>query len=107
MDALTELVEETQLPEEELASILRQGALLRLPYLESRFQSARAEYERFERKYNTTLKQLRQEGLANDAGYELHEDFIEWEYWSDEMGRLQQTIAQIQHIVTATSSRPT
>ena len=106
MHAIVELMEETQLPEEELNSILRQGALLRLPYLEGRLQSAKVEVERFEKKYHTTLEQLRQQGLPNDAGYEIHEDFIEWEYWSDVMARLQQTIAQIRLILNATLGKP-
>lgn len=103
MHAIVELMDETKLPEEELTSILRQGALLRLPYLESRLQSAKTETERFEQEYQTTLEQLRRQGLPNDAGYEMHEDFIEWEYWSDVMVRLQQTIAQVRLILNATS----
>lgn len=70
-------------PAEELASIFRQGAILRLPYLESRLLRAQEQIRRFEEKHETTLAALKYRGLPDDAGYELHEDFIEWEYWSD------------------------
>ena len=106
MDAITELMEETQLPEGELASILRQGALLRLPYLEGRLQSAQTEAKRYEDKYRTTLAQLKEHGLPNDASYEFHEDFIEWEYWSDMIANLQQTTAQIRLLLNATANGP-
>lgn len=104
MDAITELMEGTQLPEQELASILRQGALVRLPFLEGRLQSAQTEAKRFEVKYHTTLTQLRQQGLPSDANYEMHEDFIEWEYWSDLATELKETTAQIRLLLNATAN---
>ncbi len=106
MDAITGLMEESHLPEEELTSIVRQGALLRLPYLEGRLQSAQTEAERFEEKYHTTLSHLKQQGLPNDANYEFHEDFIEWEYWTDQISRLQETTAQIRLLLDATANGP-
>ena len=106
MDAITGLMEESHLPEEELTSIVRQGALLRLPYLEGRLQSAQTEAERFEEKYRTTLSHLKQQGLPNDANYEFHEDFIEWEYWTDLIARLQQTTAKIRLLLDATVGEP-
>ena len=66
-----------ELPVEELASILRQGAILRLPYLEGRLFQAREQVRRFEDKYGTTLDVLSSQGLPDDADYEMHEDFIE------------------------------
>lgn len=26
---------------------------------------------------------MERDGLPDDAGYEMHEDFIFWEYWND------------------------
>lgn len=74
------------IPPSELASILRQGAILRLPYLEARLLQARRQVEQFQEKYATTLERIEAEGLPDDAGYEMHEDFIEWEYW-DQIAR--------------------
>jgi len=62
----------TELPAEELASILKQGTILRLPYLESRLLRAQEQVERFEEKHKTTLETLESQGLPDDAGYELH-----------------------------------
>jgi hypothetical protein len=51
----------------------------------ARFTSRRKISERkiagFERKYRTTLAQLRQDGLSDDASMEMHEDFVEWSGW--------------------------
>jgi hypothetical protein len=77
------LLDMVELPTEELTSILRQGATLRLPYLESRLLQAQEQVGHFEGKYNTTLEALGSQGLPDDAGYEMHEDFVEWEYWND------------------------
>lgn len=49
MHGIVETVEKTQLPEAELASLIYQGALLRLPYLEGQLQPAIAETESFEK----------------------------------------------------------
>ena len=81
-----------ELPAEELAFIFRQGAILRLPYLESRLLRAQEQIRRFEEKHGTTLAALEYQGLPDDAGYELHEDFIEWEYWSDVSHKTSMTI---------------
>ncbi|MBV7337774.1 hypothetical protein KFU94_58000 [Chloroflexi bacterium TSY] len=102
MPGIVETVEKTQIPEGELASIIYQGALLRLPYLEGQLQAAIAETESFEQKYGQTLEQLSNRGLPSDADYEMHEDFIEWEYWSDTINSLQITIKQIRLLLNVT-----
>lgn len=83
MGIILEAKNKVELSPKELSSILRQGAILRLPFLEGRLMQARDNIRNLERKYNTTLNQLKAKGLPNDAGYEMHEDFIEWEYWDD------------------------
>lgn len=71
----------SEIPPEELESILHQGALLRLPFLEGKLNQATARITDFEKKYHITLSKLKQQGLPANADYEFHEDFIEWEYW--------------------------
>jgi len=83
MGIISEAKNKVEISQKELSTILRQGAILRLPFLEGRLMQARDNIRNLERKYNTTLKQLKAKGLRNDAGYEMHEDFIEWEYWDD------------------------
>ncbi|MEA3397507.1 MAG: hypothetical protein U9R05_08600 [Chloroflexota bacterium] len=88
-----------ELPAEELASIFKQGAILRLPYLESRLLQAREQIRCFEEKHKTTLAALKYQGLPDNAGYELHEDFIEWEYWSDVAHKTSMAIENVSRIL--------
>ncbi|PDV97962.1 hypothetical protein [Candidatus Chloroploca asiatica] len=81
MDRVVSVLDIAELPAHEMLSILRQGAIVRLPYLEARFHQAEAQVARFEERYQTTLAQLSAQGLPDDADYQFHEDFIEWEYW--------------------------
>lgn len=83
MEATVKILDWIELPTLELIPILQQGAVLRLPYLESRLGEAQAQVKMFEDKYATTFDTLNAEGLPDDAAYEMHEDFIEWEYWTD------------------------
>lgn len=46
-------------------------------------QMAQERVNRFEATYATTLEDLETQGLPDDAGYQMHEDFIEWEHWHD------------------------
>ena len=88
-----------ELPPRELASIIRQGAILRLPYLESRLFQARDNVRNFERKYNSTLNQLKAKGLPEDVGYEMHENFIEWEYWEDVLRETEETVEHVKKLL--------
>ena len=69
------------LPPEEVKSIIHQGVMLRLPLFEGRLTLAREKIEQFQKKYQTTYKNLKSKGLPNNADYQFHEDFIEWEHW--------------------------
>ncbi len=91
-----------ELPVEELTSILRQGAILRLPYLENRLLQAKEQVNRFEAEHGTTLDVLRVQGLPDDADYKLHEDFIEWEYWSDVLEQTGVTVGNVKVILEKT-----
>ena len=88
-----------KLPDEELASILKQGALLRLPFLEGRLFKAGEEVKRFQKKYRTTLDDLKSQGLPEDADYEMHEDFIEWEYWNDVLNETEMIVRGVKAIL--------
>ena len=94
-----EIREMAELPAEELTSILRQGAILRLPYLEGRLLQAREQVKRFEEKYKTTLDSLKSQGLPEDADYEMHEDFIEWEYWDDVLREIEAAVKAVKTLL--------
>jgi len=81
--SVKKLLNMAKLPDVELASILRQGVLLRLPFLEGRLVKAEEEVKRFHEKYKITLHDIKSQGLPENADYKMHEDFIEWEYWDD------------------------
>lgn len=83
MEKTVKILDIAELPTREMLSILRQGSVLRLPYLEERLRYAEARVRHYETTYATTLEALLDEGLPDDAGYEMHEDFIEWEHWHD------------------------
>lgn len=80
METIKELNRITEIPEKELVSIIKQGAMLRIPYLEGRLAQAKEKIKLYEKKYSTKLKNFQNEGLPQNAGYGMQEDFIEWEY---------------------------
>ena len=91
-----------ELPAREMLSILRQGSVLRLPHLEGRLRQAQTQVDRFEATYGTTLPELKATGLPNDANYQAHEDFIEWEYWYDVLRETELIVENVKKILTKT-----
>jgi hypothetical protein len=88
-----------ELPAQEMLSILRQGSILRLPYLEARLQQARDRVARFEATYQTTVDELSAQGLPEDADYQFHEDFIEWEYWHEVWHETEMIVRNVKQIL--------
>jgi len=99
MGKMIKVMDMAELPDEELASIFRQGAILRLPYLESRLLQAGEQIRRFEERYGTTLDALQSQGLPDNADYKMHEDFIEWEYWDDVLHKAEATVGNVKAIL--------
>jgi hypothetical protein len=83
MDTIVSVMDIAELPAQEMLSILRQGSILRLPHLEARLRQAEERVAGFETTYQTTLDVVLAQGLPDDADYQFHEDFIEWEYWQE------------------------
>ena len=102
MEKMINILDIAELPEQEMMSILRQGSVLRLPYLEQRLRHAQGRIRHFEAKHATTLQQLLDKGLPDDAGYQLHEDFIEWEHWADIAQETQAVIDNVRRILSRT-----
>ena len=71
------------LPQAERQTIISYGAALRLADLNKRLFFAESKVRYFEEKHNTDLVHLDAEGLPDDAGFELHEDYIMWHHWAD------------------------
>lgn len=95
MKTTVNVLDIAELPAREMVSILRQGSVLRLPHLEARLQMAQERVNRFEATYATTLEELLTQGLPDDAGYQMHEDFIEWEHWHDVAVETEKALGQL------------
>jgi len=99
MVTVMDITELPALPAQEMLSILRQGSILRLPYLEARLHQAGDQVARFEERYRTTLEELSAQGLPDDADYQFHEDFIEWEYWHEVRHETEMTVRNVRQIL--------
>ena len=53
---------------------------------------AQHKIEQFESKYGISLSALQKDGLPIDADFQMHEDFIEWEYWVEVLSESQKTL---------------
>ncbi len=87
----------TLLPDEK-ASVISHGVALRLSDLQKRHFLAQSKVQQFEEKYHLTLKALEAEGLPDDAGYEMHEDYIMWRHWAEVLEETEDRIASLQKI---------
>ncbi len=77
---------------EDRVEIVSIGAAFRRLRLEKRLARAQTEVQAFEARYNTALKQLEVDGLPDDAGYAIHEDYVEWHYWSRTLEQTRKTL---------------
>jgi hypothetical protein len=89
------------LPQTERQTIISYGAALRLADLKKRLFFAESKLRHFQEKHNTDLSHLDANGLPDDAGYELHEDYIMWHHWVDVMKQVEEDIAALQGVVYA------
>lgn len=64
------------------AEIFSVGAAFHRLTLKKRLERAGHKVQEFEALYQTTLDRLEINGLPDDAGYAMHEDYVEWHYWS-------------------------
>jgi hypothetical protein len=77
---------------EDRAEILSIGAAFHRLSLEKRLARAQRKLQAFQAKYHITLNQLEAEGLPDDADYTMHEDYVEWHYWSRVLEQTQSTL---------------
>jgi hypothetical protein len=101
MDAIVQTQMERSflsLPGEEREAIISLGAALRLSYLRKRLFLAESKVRHFQERYKSTLAQLDAEGLPDDAGYEMHEDYIMWHHWAEVAEKVKQDIISLEAI---------
>jgi hypothetical protein len=87
------------LPREERESIISHGTALRLSDLRKRLFLAESKVRHFEEKYKLPLAQLDADGLADDADYEMHEDYIMWHHWAAAADKIIKNIASLEETV--------
>lgn len=58
------------------------GAAFHRLTLQKRLERAERKVQELEARYHTTLGQIEIDGLPDDAGYAMHEDYVEWHYWT-------------------------
>ena len=91
-----------KLPPESQTAIIAHGAALYLSILKKRVVLARAKIQQFEAKYQTSLAQLDNSGLPDDADYEMHEDYIMWHHWNDTIQKANDQVALLEKIADNT-----
>jgi hypothetical protein len=86
---------------EDQAEILSVGAAFHRVSLEKRLARAHSRVQAFEVRYHTTLNQLETDGLPDDADYAVHEDYVEWHYWSRVLEKTRKTLDTLAQIPPA------
>ncbi|HEX9970711.1 MAG TPA: hypothetical protein VGD14_01445 [bacterium] len=86
------------LPPESKAAIIVHGVALYQSMLKKRLVLAQAKIQQFEAKYQISLSQLDNNGLPEDANYEMHEDYIMWHHWNDTIEKANDQISLLEKI---------
>ena len=92
-----------KLPPESKAAIIVHGVALYQSMLKKRLVLAQAKIQQFEAKYQIPLSQLDNDGLPEDANYEMHEDYIMWHHWNDTVEKTNDQILHLEKIVENSS----
>jgi len=88
------------LPQAERRTIISYGAAFLLAELRKRLFFAESKVHYFEDKYSTQLINLDADGLPDEAGVEMHEDYIMWHHWTAVASQVRDDIAVLQAVAT-------
>ena len=86
------------LPPQEREAVISHGVALRLSDLRKRLFLAENKVRHFEEKYEDTLDIVEDSGLADDADYEMHEDYVMWRHWTIVAEKTKRDIAVLEEI---------
>ena len=100
--ATTETIEDkfSTLSAEEKASVISYGVALRLSGWKNRLFLAQSKVRYFEDKYHTSLAELDAKGLPDDAGHEMHEDYVMWHHWAEVIEKAEKQVSALEAIAT-------
>jgi len=97
--------ETTQIDEEFLSlslaerkAVISHGAALRLSDLRKRLFLAESKVRHYQEKYGKSLSHLEVTGLPDQAGYEMHEDYVMWRHWAGVVIEAKEDITALEKI---------
>jgi hypothetical protein len=82
-----------QLPIKVWQRIVQLGVERHVQELEAQLEEAQQQIAGFERKFGMSFVDLEQEGLPEDADWQVHEDWVEWSSWEGLKTDLEQQLA--------------
>jgi hypothetical protein len=88
-----------KLPAQEWERIIQLGIENHIRELELELARANERVADLEAQYKTTLKQLDEAGLPENAGLREHEDFVEWSSWESYRNELQAKLTNLRALV--------
>jgi len=88
------------LPPLEREAIITHGAAIRYSSLKQRLFLAQCKARSFEEIYQTTLAALNDSGLPDQAGYEMHEDYLMWMHWAEVAVQCEKDLAVLEKITS-------
>ncbi len=90
----------SSLSAEEKVSVISHGVALRLSEWKKRLFLAESKVRFFEEKYRMSLAELDTKGLPDDAGHEMHEDYIMWHHWTEALEKARKQVMDLETIAT-------
>jgi hypothetical protein len=86
------------LPADEKRTIISHGAAIYLSDLKKRLFLAQAKINHFEKQYGLSLTRLEEKGLPINADFQMHEDYVMWNHWTDTYEKLKKRIALLEKL---------
>lgn len=86
---------------DEKRTIISHGAAIYLSDLKKRWFLAQAKIDHFEKKYGLSLTRLEERGLPTDADFQIHEDYVMWNHWSDTSDKLKKQINLLEKLTVS------
>jgi hypothetical protein len=90
----------SSLPQREREAVITHGAMMRAASLQQRLFLAQSKVRSYEEKHQTTLTQLNQQGLPEQADYEMHEDYVAWSHWAEVAEQCQKDLTILEKITS-------
>ena len=81
---------------DEKTAVISHGVALRYSDLKKRLFLAQSKINNFEIKYHTKLSKLDENGIPDNADYEMHEDYIMWHHWNEIAEKVRKQIYSLQ-----------